>query len=185
MLIAKGGMPAAAFWFGDIRRVAYVVLGMLLPTGAASQEAATRSLFWGPPEREISVGVSAVADDSESSTPLGVWWYGGERLSVGMTGQFWTDYHVVQTDVRWFVGDSSKVRPFLTTGVSWQTHGSSEGYGLTAGVGGEIYVFKYVALSLALGWRSLYRRGREGAGVDPQNIHWFRITQTLMVFPMK
>ena len=54
----------------DVRRFACVALWMVAPTVAASQETPETSLFWGPPQRSVSVGISTIVDDSESSTPI-------------------------------------------------------------------------------------------------------------------
>lgn len=184
-LISAGHAAGASSRFRKVLEITALVFCAVAPTAAAAQDTSDASFFWGPPQRAIGIGISTVVDDSESSTPFGVWWYGHNRLSIGATGQFWNDYNVVQSEVRWFLSDSVTIRPYLAGALSWQTHGSAEGYGLAVGVGGEIYFLERIAYSVALGWRSLLRRSRLGGVENPQDVHWFRLTQALVVFPFR
>ena len=155
---------------------------LCLPQAASSQDSDGLRILSEAPRNTLALGVSAYAEEFGRSQRLGVWWYGSNRLGFGLSAELSDTYDVVEGEARWFLRDSGVARPFVAASGLWQTHTGREGIGAAAAVGGEVYLFRWVAWSVAVGWRSLYQWSNVGQLPVPDN-HSFRLTIGLAAYP--
>jgi len=148
---------------------AMAVSGLPLLVGAqeSSQEAAPLT----PTHRSIGVGVTRVGEDGESSWRLGLFWYASDRFVPGLTANWGLDDNV-EPELRWFPRTRSS--PFFISGSVIYKQRGLKRFGGAVAAGFETYVNRALALSISLGWESVFGGTHGGP-------HWFRVQGGLTI----
>ena len=122
------------------------------------------------------IGVERDVEDGESTLRAEAGWRPSTHFSVGTTFQFWDGYSLMEPEVRWFPPVRRELAPVFGVSLPVQRTKVAEGLGFAVFTGLESYAFERLAVSIGLGWRSLFRRHREPGFLEPMtDAHWFRL----------